>query len=492
MEYLEGQPMNRMARKPNIRQHFTQAMWARVAAEALRGLGYAHNLTDYDGTPLEIVHRDISPDNMFLTYDGEVKIVDFGIAKALLNSEKTETGTLKGKVSYMAPEQVRGSVDRRADLFSMGVVLWEFFSGRKLFEGERGSVLFRLMTDPIPSLATELPEIDPRLASIIDRSLQKDPDNRFQTAEEMREELEEFIRTSGDSVPDVQLSRVIKETFAETRGRVQRQVQAAIERATPSRDMMSGTPSGRHSIPEFAAGTPTQDPFAQDLSSPWDVPRPTRSLPRIALQSDTSADLAEVIITHVSHVSEQKMFAPAPEQQEQRKLRLGLFAAVGAAIIAISLAVFFALRTKEPVIVTPSVASPPPSQAPAQPAAAAIEPPAKDPAPAVPAQPPRSVTVRPDEEKVQETAPVAETQKSGDDNAEPRPQTQRPAQRPPQRQQTQRQQTQQHVRQQQQQQQQQQPPKQPPKDVTPPNPVTNPRVKVIEDDAKRKIDAITD
>jgi tRNA A-37 threonylcarbamoyl transferase component Bud32 len=263
MEYLEGQPSNRVAHSPVARRRFTPAMWARVASEALRGLGYAHNLTDYNGTPLGIVHRDISPDNVFLTYDGEVKIVDFGIAKALLNSERTETGILKGKISYMAPEQVKGVADHRADLFAMGVVLWGFLTGKRLFEGERGPVLYRLMTEPIPGLATELPDIDPMLAAIVDRALQKDPALRFQTAEEMREALEELIRASGDWVSDVRLGKAVSEAFAETRQRVQRQVQEALSRAAPANLGEAVTieaQSARAPLPEIGSVTPDRAP----------------------------------------------------------------------------------------------------------------------------------------------------------------------------------------------------------------------------------------
>jgi tRNA A-37 threonylcarbamoyl transferase component Bud32 len=266
MEYLQGQPMSRLAHNPAVRSRFGAVMWARVVSEALRGLGYAHNLADYDGTPLDIVHRDISPDNLFLTYDGEVKVVDFGVAKALLNSDKTETGTLKGKISYMAPEQVMGTVDRRADLFGMGAVLWEFLTGEKLFEGSRPAVLYRLMNDPIPSLASRLPQIDPALVAIVDRALAKDPADRFCSAEDMRKALEEFIRASGDVVPEVQLGEVIRDVFADTRLRVQQQVQAALERAPRGvGDEPQLAPfSALAPLPEIAAFTPSRP-----LASPW-------------------------------------------------------------------------------------------------------------------------------------------------------------------------------------------------------------------------------
>jgi len=125
MEYLEGQPLNRVVNRVG-RERFPLAMHIGLLADTLAGLHYAHDLTDYDGTPLEVVHRDVTPHNIFITYEGQVKVVDFGIAKAMNSSSETKTGVLKGKVAYMAPEQARGEkVDRRADVFSVGVMLWE-------------------------------------------------------------------------------------------------------------------------------------------------------------------------------------------------------------------------------------------------------------------------------------------------------------------------------------------------------------------------------
>jgi len=124
MEYLDGQPFNRllkMARASGVHP----SAWVYIVCEALHGLHHAHELRDYDGAPLQIVHRDVSPHNIFVTYDAEIKVVDFGVAKATLNLIETEAGYLKGKIGYMAPEQaLGGEVDRRADIFSMGVVLW--------------------------------------------------------------------------------------------------------------------------------------------------------------------------------------------------------------------------------------------------------------------------------------------------------------------------------------------------------------------------------
>src|SRR5206468_3346911 len=127
MEYLEGQPLSEVLKRLEARAiPLGEARVANVAVHALKGLHYAHEFCDFDGTPLEIVHRDISPHNLFVTYGGEVKLLDFGIAKAVLNANRTESGVLKGKVRYMAPEQAASKkLDRRADIFSFGIVLWE-------------------------------------------------------------------------------------------------------------------------------------------------------------------------------------------------------------------------------------------------------------------------------------------------------------------------------------------------------------------------------
>src|SRR5690349_17441022 len=154
MEYLEGQPLNRIVhRLQRAGQSLSLGMHLRVLIEVCSGLHHAHELTDYDGTPLGVVHRDVTPHNVFVTYDGQVKVVDFGIAKALNSSAETRTGVLKGKVAYMAPEQARGErVDRRADVFSVGVMMWEAATGRRLWKGVPDlTVLHRLINGDIPS-----------------------------------------------------------------------------------------------------------------------------------------------------------------------------------------------------------------------------------------------------------------------------------------------------------------------------------------------------
>ncbi len=134
MEYLEGQALKRIIHRAKTR--FGLDMHLQVVLDVLKGLHHAHDLCDYDATPLGVVHRDVSPHNIFVTYAGDVKVVDFGVAKALDSSTETSAGVMKGKLAYMSPEQARsGDVDRRADIFSVGVLLWEGVTGQRMWGG---------------------------------------------------------------------------------------------------------------------------------------------------------------------------------------------------------------------------------------------------------------------------------------------------------------------------------------------------------------------
>ncbi|MGK4007727.1 serine/threonine-protein kinase [Sorangium sp. So ce1036] len=238
MEYLEGQPLRDIVRAvvsgcPGAAS-FTRATWIRIIVEALRGLHYAHELTDFDGRLLGIVHRDVSPHNIFVTYDGVVKIVDFGVAKATLNASRTENGTFKGKMAYAAPEQAMASedVDRRADIFAIGIVLWELLAMRRLFDGDHVCVMHQLLTRDIPRVSTVVPDIDPALDEIVARALQRDPDRRYATAQEMGDALESYLAASGEDVRTEQLGAHVLEMFAESRALVRQQVTAQFEYLT--------------------------------------------------------------------------------------------------------------------------------------------------------------------------------------------------------------------------------------------------------------------
>lgn len=231
MEHVEGLALRELLGCDRC-AGFSPAIWLRVIADALGGLQHAHGARDYDGKPLGIVHRDISPHNIVVSYDGVTKLLDFGIAASRQTSPGGEARALTGKVGYLAPEQALGRVlaDRRSDLFAMGVVLWEMLAGRRMFDGDAASVLQRIAHEPIPRLADAVPGLDPEIAAIVDRALDKDPDARFQSATEMRQAIERCLRRSGHVVRELEVGEAIATAFADVRGELQARIQDAIAR----------------------------------------------------------------------------------------------------------------------------------------------------------------------------------------------------------------------------------------------------------------------
>ncbi len=217
MEYVEGQPANRVRRRLPPEQ-FPLSAYISVLCDVLDALEYAHGLADFDGSRLRIVHRDVSPHNIIVGYDGRVKLVDFGIAKSAAAMQETQAGVLKGKVGYMAPEQASmGNVDGRTDVFSVGVILWEAIAGRRLCEGmASGDVLMRRVQGGDPSIADVVPNVDPQLAAICDRAMATRPEDRFGSAGELQSELEGWLNQHREpSRKD--LSKALREAFATER-----------------------------------------------------------------------------------------------------------------------------------------------------------------------------------------------------------------------------------------------------------------------------------
>lgn len=229
MEYLDGQPLDRvLSTAIRTRSHFPVEMSLRVVNDVLSALEYAHNVADFDGSPLNVVHRDVSPHNIFVTYQGEVKLVDFGVAKHAFSSEHTQTGIVKGKLTYMAPEQAKlDRVDSRADIFSAGVVLWESVAMRRLLAADSPlEILKKLLHEPIPSLKTLRPDIDPAISEICDRALERDPERRYQTAAAMRADLESVIGAA--SISHAELSSYLGRLFEGERAARSQQIQRAL------------------------------------------------------------------------------------------------------------------------------------------------------------------------------------------------------------------------------------------------------------------------
>ncbi|MDB5213556.1 MAG: serine/threonine protein kinase [Myxococcaceae bacterium] len=216
MDYLEGVTLARTLRKKS--EKFTLAMQLRIMCEILQGLDYAHSLKDFDGTPLGIVHRDATPQNVFITFDGTVKLVDFGIAKALDSTVETRTGVLKGKPAYMAPEQIGGDVDPRADVFAVGVMVWEAIVGHRMWH-KKGDVevLTNIIKGQIPTLKETKPDAPEQLIRICDRALAKNREDRYPTAADFQADLEAYLVASKTEINSREVGKVIGELFATER-----------------------------------------------------------------------------------------------------------------------------------------------------------------------------------------------------------------------------------------------------------------------------------
>ena len=195
MEYLFGKDLRRLINKVKktgrpLSLENTLYIVSRICA----GLDYSHKLKDLQGKALNIIHRDINPQNIFLTYEGQVKIIDFGIAKAASHNSTTHEGLVKGKVAYMSPEQAVGNIiDHRSDIFSTGIILYELLAGRRMFEGETMHIYSKVREaryEPLNNLQPDLPE---KLYAVVDRALAKEPDDRYQSCGGMLADLEECI-----------------------------------------------------------------------------------------------------------------------------------------------------------------------------------------------------------------------------------------------------------------------------------------------------------
>jgi serine/threonine protein kinase len=218
MEYIHGQDVRATLRRTaRFDQKFPLDHTVLIVHAVAAALHYAHERRKPDGSLLDIVHRDVSPSNILISYDGAIKLVDFGVAKAATSSVKTRTGTLKGKIAYMSPEQAKGSpVDRRSDVFALGIVLWEMITTQRLFKGDNDLATIQLIINSKPQPPRELrPECPEELERISLKALSNDPETRYQTAEELQLDLEELARELRLKQSAIALRSHMQELFAE-------------------------------------------------------------------------------------------------------------------------------------------------------------------------------------------------------------------------------------------------------------------------------------
>ena len=238
MEYISGRDMSRvLPRSEKLGIRFPIEYALTVATKVLDGLSYAHAKTDAFGKHLNIVHRDITPENIMLSWNGNVKILDFGIAKATTHTDQTKAGEIKGKLAYMSPEQAKGKVlDQRSDIFSLGIILYEWVTGYRLFNGENEMAILKQIIDERiypPSYFRE--EIPPEVEAILMRALEKDRKNRYQNAREMQLDIHQVLSKSEFSPSSAHLAAFMEQMFSKELAQEQKFLAEAahVQRRTP-------------------------------------------------------------------------------------------------------------------------------------------------------------------------------------------------------------------------------------------------------------------
>ncbi len=307
MEYLHGEPLREVMRR--VDEGFPMMsldLAARIVSDAAEGLHAAHELKDKDGKPLLLVHRDVTPHNLFLTYDGTVKVVDFGIAKIADRASTTRAGTLKGKIAYMSPEQVRGGaeLDRRTDVFALGVVLWELTTGKRLFRMESDlETLDKVQACVVPPPSSLVRGYPADLEAIVLKALSRRKEDRYATARDVARALQNYLIKRGKFVGPEDVSAYVRSVFPD---RIEKR-EAHLAWATEvTQTLALGSDAGggpteisTFSDDEISAVTDDGKPEAPRPAAGVPVARTTERLPSFGAFSGDLEDLEDDIKTVV-------------------------------------------------------------------------------------------------------------------------------------------------------------------------------------------------
>jgi serine/threonine-protein kinase len=217
MEWIAGVPLGKIVRRARSMKGVPVEVGVRIIANVAEALHYAHTARDANGTPLQIVHRDCTPHNIMVSYDGRVKLLDFGIAKAESASTKTEAGVVKGKFAYMSPQQCLGKhIDGRADVFALGICMWEALTGKTLFQRDTDyETMKSVIEDKAPSMRSVRPDIPEALDAIVAKALEKSADLRYQNAAKFQEALEEWLASKGKAITTAKIAELMDKLFEE-------------------------------------------------------------------------------------------------------------------------------------------------------------------------------------------------------------------------------------------------------------------------------------
>jgi len=282
MEFVWGKDLLQMQNRfRKMRQTMKPEMAAFIAAKLCEGLDYAHKKKDATGKPLGIIHRDISPQNLLVSYEGELKIIDFGIAKAASRSSKTQAGVLKGKFGYMSPEQVRGlPLDRRSDIFAIGTILYEMLTADRVFIGDSDfETLEKVRNVDVPPPSKVNPKCPPALENIILKALKKEVEDRYQWAAEMQEDLQAFLMQQDPVFTAKHLSMWMREQFA---AEMKREQDILDEQRKVSKDVLNQPP------PSMDLGRPAQQPLPA-MPLPGVAPPPAPPLMSVSGSTSSAA-----------------------------------------------------------------------------------------------------------------------------------------------------------------------------------------------------------
>lgn len=262
MEYLHGEHLGQLVAQQIRRRRapLEPHLGAFIASEVACGLHHAHEARDALGAPLDLVHRDVTPGNIFVGYDGSVKLTDFGIAKARHRITQTQTGSVKGKLAYMSPEQALAHpIDRRTDVFALGVCLWETTVGQRLFKGDNeAQTVLRLTSGKVPPPSTRRAGYPPALERIVMRALAHDPANRHATALELAEDLGGYLSTA-PAAGAPELAERMRALF--------------VDRAQVHRRLLTDPGRRAEEIAVAAGSPPTETRGTADLDPPSSRPR---------------------------------------------------------------------------------------------------------------------------------------------------------------------------------------------------------------------------
>ena len=346
MEYIPGKDMRAIfERCRKTREPAPIPLTCYVVSKLCEGLDYAHRKKDGMGRDMNIVHRDISPQNVLISYEGEVKVIDFGIAKAAGKATKTQAGILKGKFGYMSPEQIRGlPLDRRSDIFAIGVCLYEMLTGERLFVGDSDfSVLEKVRKADVLPPSTYNRRIPETLEKIVLKALAKDVDERYQYASELADDLQRFIITPDSVFGRKDLMQYMKSTFAEEveREKVRIQEYADIQPPpdmvvdAPSRPASGGNPRvsqvlSQSAVPPQGGPSPRASQVLSQSSLPPQTgasPRASQVLPQSAVPQSASG--VQPVRRQMSSTSLPKLTA-APAQVSLDDERATIIAEEGA------------------------------------------------------------------------------------------------------------------------------------------------------------------